>query len=195
MDINERNVKEMESEYSDSVLANVAKCVGYVSHIGWKSIRITINREPKPSQRPRLSGYRVYVPGAAKNTAYFNREVLPTLQGVWIDKPCKIKIDCYIHTPASFTKTQKMLAEMKIIRPWVRCGDIDNYSKSEMDALIGNKKRGHKGIMADDSLVVDLFARKYYSMTPRTEMQITFMDKVPKAIINVLKFPNFKNDN
>ena len=190
--MNQENIKRMESEYSDSTLANVANAINYVKKITWKTVKFTIHREPKPSQRPRLSGYRVYVPGAAKNTAFFSREVLPTLGGLWIDKPCKIKIRVYIHTPASFTKTQKMLAELKIIRPWTRCGDIDNYSKSAMDALIGNKKRGHSGIMSDDALIVDLDAKKYYSMSPREEIEITFMDVIPKQLEKILHIPDFK---
>ena len=186
-DINRNNVKRMESEYSDSVLNNVAVAISYVKKITWKTVKFTINKEPKPSQRPRLSGYRVYVPGAAKNTAFFSREVLPTLGGLWIDKHCKVKMDLYVHTPASFTKTQKMLAEMKIIRPWVHCGDLDNYEKEILDGIVGNKKRGHKGCMLDDCIVVDMESHKYYSQTPRTEVIITFMDKIPKSIINILK--------
>jgi Holliday junction resolvase RusA-like endonuclease len=187
MDINHENVKQMESELSDSVLCNVARAVGYVSKISWRTVKFTINREPKPSQRPRLSGYRIYVPGAAKNTAFFSREVAPKLGGLWIDKPCKMKIDLFVHTPTSFTKTQKMLAEMKIIRPWTRCGDLDNFEKSIMDSIVGNKKRGHKGVMVDDCIVCDLESHKYYFKTPRTEVTITFMDKIPKELEKSMK--------
>ena len=187
MDINKENVKQMESEYSDSILNNVAKVINDFQHIKWKIVKFTINREPKPSQRPRLSGYRIYVPGAARNTAYFSREVLPTLDGLWIDKPCKIKMDLYIHTTASFTKTQKMLAELKIIRPWVHCGDLDNFEKEVMDAMVGNRKRGHHGCMSDDCIVMDLESHKYYSMNPRTEIIVTYMDKIPKSIESMLR--------
>ena len=53
-DINRSNIKKMESEYSDSVLNNVAVAISYVSKITWKTVKFTINKEPKPSQRPRL---------------------------------------------------------------------------------------------------------------------------------------------
>ena len=186
-DVNLENVKQMESEYSDSTLNNVAKAVTLCKAIQWRTVHIIFNVEPKPSQRPRLSGNRIYVPGASKNTQYFSRFVLPTLGDLWIDKPCRVKLDLYIKTPPSFTKTQKMLAEMKLLRPWTHTGDIDNFDKTYLDSIQGNMKRGHKGIMFDDCLVYELDSKKYYSMRPRVEMTIIYMHKIPKGIMNVLK--------
>jgi len=194
-DINQNNVKKMESEYSDSILSNVAKTVGYYSNIGWKTVKITLNIEPKPSQRPRLSGYRIYVPGAAKHTAFFNREVFPTLGNLWIDKPCKVIMDVYVKTPDSFSKSQKLLAELKILRPWTHTGDIDNFTKSYLDMIQGNKKRGHKGIMSDDCLVIESISNKYYSVSPRVELVIKYMGSVPKVIKNVLKIHDIPRPN
>jgi hypothetical protein len=50
-----------------------------------------------------------------------------------------------------------------------------------------NKKRGHKGILADDSLVIELTSNKYYSISPRYEITITYMNKIPECIKNILK--------
>ena len=75
LDVNRENELKMREEFSDSVLNNVAGAIGFVRYIKWNKIRIVINMEPKPSQRPRLSGYRVYVPGAYKNTAFFHKNV------------------------------------------------------------------------------------------------------------------------
>lgn len=186
-DVNHENELKMRGEYSNSILNNVATVIGYWSHIGWSTVKITIPMEPKPSQRPRLSGYRVYVPGAYKNTAFFHKNVLPKLGDLWINTPCKTKIDIYVKTPTSFSKAQKLLAEMKILRPWVRAGDIDNFEKSCLDAMVGNKKRKHKGIMSDDCIVVDMDSHKYYSITPRYEIEITYMNKVPECIKRILK--------
>ncbi len=186
-DVNHENELRMREEYSNSILNNVATTISYWKHIGWSTVKITINNEPKPSQRPRLSGYRVYVPGAYKNAAFFNKNVLPTLGDLWIDTPCKMNVDIYAKTPNSFSKAQKLLAEMKILRPWSHTGDIDNYCKSAMDQIQPNKKRGHKGILADDSLVIELTSNKYYSISPRYEITITYMNKIPESIKNILK--------
>jgi Holliday junction resolvase RusA-like endonuclease len=186
-DVNHENELRMREEYSNSILNNVATTISYWKHIGWSTVKITINNEPKPSQRPRLSGYRVYVPGAYKNAAFFNKNVLPTLGDLWIDTPCKVNVDIYAKTPNSFSKAQKLLAEMKILRPWVHTGDIDNYCKSALDQIQPNKKRGHKGILADDSLVIELTSNKYYSISPRYEITITYMNKIPESIKNILK--------
>lgn len=50
-----------------------------------------------------------------------------------------------------------------------------------------NKKRGHRGILADDSLVYEVSANKYYSITPRYEITITYMTKIPECIKNIMK--------
>jgi len=195
MDINHENELKMREEYSNSILDNVATVIGYTRHIHWTTVRIQINMEPKPSQRPRLSGYRVYVPGAYKNTAFFHKNVLPTLGDLWIETPCKTKIDIYVRTPASFSKSQKMLAEMKILRPWAHLGDIDNFEKGVLDAMQGNKKRKHGGIMADDCLVIDMESHKYYSITPRYEVEITYMNQIPECIKKIMKIiPRPKED-
>lgn len=186
-DINHENELKMREEFSNSILNNVGTTISYWKHITWNTVKITINMEPKPSQRPRLSGYRVYVPGAYKNTAFFHKYVLPTLGDLWIDTPCKTVSDIYVKTPNSFSKAQKLLAEMKILRPWAHIGDVDNYEKSLFDMLQGNKKRGHGGIMSDDSLIIESHTNKYYSISPRYEITITYMNKIPESIKNILK--------
>lgn len=186
-DLNHENELKMRSELSNASLNSVANAIGFFRHIKWKKVRIVINMEPKPSQRPRLSGYRVYVPGAYKNTAFFHKNILPNLKGIWIDTPCKTKLDIYVKTPASFSKAQKLLAEMKILRPWAHIGDIDNYEKSVYDAIQGNTKRGHQGIMSDDSLIIESHSNKYYSISPRYELEITYMGDIPECIKNILK--------
>lgn len=186
-DINHENELKMREEYSESILNNVATVIGYTKHITWSTVKILINNEPKPSQRPRLSGYRVYVPGAYKNAAFFQKHVLPTLGDLFIETPCKMQIDIYAKTPTSFSKSQKLLAEMKILRPWTHTGDVDNYAKSAMDQIQPNKKRGHRGILSDDALVFSMSCDKYYSTTPRYELTITYMNNIPECIRKIMK--------
>lgn len=172
-------------------IQQVAEIAEIMSNIRWKSVSFTINTEPIPSHRPRLCGYRVFVPGAAKAQAYFNKKVLPKLNGLFISTPMRITADFYFRTPKSFTKTQTALAEMKILRPWGNIGDNDNLEKSLMDQMQINIKRGHKGLISNDCLVVELHSNKYYSMTPRTDVWIEYMEDIPDDLKRILRFKDF----
>ena len=162
---------------SNKTIQQIADASTVLSNIKWKSVSFTIDTEPIPSHRPRLCGYRVYVPGAAKSQAYFNKKVLPKLNGLFITTPMKIYADFYFETPKSFSKTQTALAEMKLLRPWVNIGDNDNLEKMLYDAITRNLKRGHRGLISNDCLVIENFSNKFYSMNPRTEVYIEYMDK------------------
>lgn len=186
-DINQDNVHKLLTEANNRTRSFVAECVNAYKSIRWKTVSFIIPTEPIPSHRPRLSGYRVYVPGAAKNQSFFNKHVLPTLNGLFITTPCKIKSDIYVKTPKSFSMGQKILAEMRILRPWGNIGDVDNFEKAIYDQMQPNEKRGHAGIMSNDSLIIEAHTNKYYSMTPRTEVTISFMGKIPDALKKVLR--------
>jgi Holliday junction resolvase RusA-like endonuclease len=92
-----------------------------------------------------------------------------------------------METPVSFSKTQKCLSEMKILRPWASLGDIDNFEKAVYDMIQPNEKRGHTGILSNDSLIIESHANKYYSVTPRYELKISYLGKIPESIKNVMK--------
>ena len=162
---------------NNRTIQQIADVTEIISNVKWKSVSFTIDTEPIPSHRPRLCGYRVYVPGAAKSQAYFNKKVLPKLNGLYITTPMKITADFYFRTPKSFSKTQIALAEMRILRPWGNIGDNDNLEKNLMDQMQSNTKRGFKGLISNDCLVVEIHSNKYYSMTPRTDTRIEYMDK------------------
>lgn len=186
-DKNHENLIELQNNANGSVLSNVAKCVELYSKIKWKKVRFEIPLKPEPSHRPRLCGYRVYVPGAAKNQKFFQRKVLPTLKGLFITTPCRVDVDIYCETPKSFTKTQKILAEMKLIRPWGNTGDVDNYLKATYDMMQPNEKRGNVGIMENDCLILETNSRKFYSIKPRYEIRIEYMVNVPDELFKIFK--------
>jgi|SRR5690625_1323046 len=75
-----------------------------------------------------------------------------------------VDLDIYRQIPKSTTKRKRELYNARLIRPTVK-PDLDNYSKSILDAL--------NGIMyKDDSQIVDLNISKYYSDDPRVEVRI-----------------------
>ena len=184
---NHENVNKLLNEAGSKVAELVAATIDLYKNIKWKKVTIEIPENPEPSHRPRLSGYRVYVPGAAKHQRYFNKHILPKLHGLFIKYPCKVEVDFYCKTPKSFNRTQTILAEMRILRPWGNTGDVDNFSKTILDMVQPNEKRGHIGIMENDCLVYEMNSRKFYSINPRYELRITYMDKVPDQILKLLR--------
>lgn len=184
---NHENVNKLLNEAGSKVAELVAATIDLYKNIKWKKVTIEIPENPEPSHRPRLSGYRVYVPGAAKHQRYFNKHILPKLHGLFIKYPCKVEVDFYCKTPKSFNRTQTILAEMGILRPWGNTGDVDNFSKTILDMVQPNEKRGHIGIMENDCLVYEMNSRKFYSINPRYELRITYMDKVPDQILKLLR--------
>lgn len=182
-----RTIDELMQNANDRVRTKVSSVLALYSDIKWKRVKFIIPTPPIPSHRPRLCGYRVYVPGAAKNQAFFNKHVLPKLKGLFISTPCKIKVDIYCQTPKSFSKAQTILAEMGIIRPWVNTGDVDNYDKAVFDMMQPNDKRGHVGIMSNDCLILDNYSKKWYSINPRYEVEIEYMGKIPEQIKNIMR--------
>lgn len=189
------SLNEFLETCSNRVIQNITDAAMVLSNIKWKKVSFTVDTEPVPSHRPRLCGYRVYVPGAAKNQAFFNKKVLPKLNGLYISTPCKFDVEIYSSIPKSFTKTQTALAEMKLLRPYGNIGDVDNYSKAILDMLQPNEKRGHVGILADDCLVFEMTSTKYYSFHPRYEVTITYMDEkcLSDELKKILRLRNMSN--
>lgn len=189
---NKETVEALVNSASTSVQNNVSSILAVFTNIKWKKVKFTIPLIPEPSHRPRLCGYRVYVPGAAKNQSFFDKNVRPKLNGLFIDTPCKIESKIFCKTPMSFTKAQTILAEMGVLRPWVNTGDVDNYLKAIQDMMMPNEKRGNVGILKDDYLIIDAISNKYYSINPRYEITITYMEEMPDSIRNVMRLNKLK---
>lgn len=184
---NANNYADMLKNLSNSKLTELGEISRFISKIGWKRVSFIIPTTPVPSHRPRLSGYRIYVPGAAKNAAFFQKHVLPQLKGLMISTPCKVHLRIYSKTPTSFSKIQTCLAEIGLLRPWGATGDVDNFEKAVYDMIQPNEKRKHTGIMTNDSLIIESHSQKFYSITPRYEISITYMNKIPDILKKILR--------
>ena len=82
--------------------------------------------------------------------------------------PCNIEFDAFFKTPNSFNNTDTFLAELGCIRP-ISKPDFDNIEKKYADMYNGN-------VWIDDALVVDAVVRKYYSILPRVEIHLRFLN-------------------
>lgn len=128
-------------------------------------IHFIVPGQPVGKARARVGRFRTYTP---ENTVNYENLVksaaFDAMNGsAPMDGMLQVGITAYMQMPkASKKRTELMLSGD--IRP-AKKPDIDNIIKSALDALNGVA-------FLDDKQVVTLFARKYYSDTPRLEIAI-----------------------
>ncbi|MDD7758796.1 MAG: RusA family crossover junction endodeoxyribonuclease [Aerococcus suis] len=129
---------------------------------------------PVPQGRPRFARRGNYVStyDPPKSKAFKKR--IGIMAKTFLDKngeqpfekyvPIEITIDFYIPTLKSFSKKRTAEAEKKYILP-VKRPDLDNYTKGVLDGLNGV-------LFHDDGQIVKMTLNKFYSQTPRIEIEI-----------------------
>ncbi len=95
--------------------------------------------------------------------------------------PCSIDICAYFKTPSYFNKNETILAEIGLERP-ISKPDWDNLGKKYSDMFNAN-------VWLDDTLVIDGSIHRYYSVLPRIEIRLRYLNMVYnnhqyKSIIN-----------
>ena len=94
--------------------------------------------------------------------------------------PCDVEFNAFVKTPNSFNTTDIFLAEIGLIRPTNK-PDWDNIGKKYSDMFNSN--------IWFDTLVVDGTVRKYYSIKPRVEVHLKYMNMLynRSQYINTIK--------
>lgn len=82
--------------------------------------------------------------------------------------PCIIDINAYFKTPSYFNKSQTILAEIGLERPITK-PDWDNAAKKYSDMFNAN-------VWLDDTLVIDGSIHRYYSVLPRVEIRLRYLN-------------------
>lgn len=152
------------SKYRGTILNEVDR----ILHIEWKTVNIIVNLVPKSTPRPRYSGttHSFYVKGAADNRKRF-RKFMEESGLEPILTPMKISITSYLPIPSGMNKLEKLLAEMRLIRP-ISKPDWDNLGKTYSDMI-------QEKLILDDALIIEGISRKFYSLKPRIEVSISYM--------------------
>ncbi|ASS75793.1 hypothetical protein CIG75_12880 [Tumebacillus algifaecis] len=133
-------------------------------------IKFTVRGEPVAQGRPRATtvhGHvRMYDP---KKSSDFKQLVMLVAQNHCpaqpLEGPLRMKLQVFRQIPKSFSKKKTTAAENGEVRPTTK-PDADNYLKAVKDALKNVAWR-------DDSQVVSVTVEKWYSTTPRIEVEIT----------------------
>ena len=132
-------------------------------------IKFTVYGEPVAQGRPRFARMgntvKTYDPEKSANYKEIVRaEALKFRPEKPLTGPISLVVLVYRSIPKSFPKKRTIQAQEGYIRPITR-PDIDNIVKGVKDSLKGV-------IWKDDSQVVTLTAKKYYSDVPRIEVVI-----------------------
>lgn len=148
----------------DSVIQRVRE----ISRIGWKRVEYTIYLLPKATPRPRYSQGLFYVKGAQDNKKIF-KEYIEETDLPMIYTPCKFYCSTYYPIPSGMNTIEKILAELRYVRP-ISKPDWDNVAKAYCDMIQGT-------LLYDDSLIIEGISKKFYSVKPRIEISIEYMEE------------------
>lgn len=132
-----------------------------------------INRQNFTQAAKDMSQFvHVYSPNAKDDHLFMKRlteEELDYLDSL-ICTPCIIEYKTFHKTPSSFNSVDTFLAEIGLIRP-INKPDWDNIGKKYSDMSNHN-------IWLDDIFVIEGTVKKYYSILPRVEIGIRYLNMV-----------------
>ena len=100
---------------------------------------------------------------------------------------CDVDINAYLNTPSSYNRKETILAEVGLQRPITK-PDWDNIEKRYSDMF-------NRNVWLDDTLVIDGAIHRYYSVLPRIEIRLKFLNLLYNKhqynqIINRVDFDN-----
>lgn len=153
------NFGKVKDDYTTSI--------NRIHNIKWTTISYTIYLVPKGTPRPRSGRNGVfYVKGAKDNKKLFN-QMLDTQKDITlITTAVKINCSSFLPTPKNMNWVEKLLAEMGLIRP-LTTPDFDNLIKTYSDMM-------KDSLLYDDSLIIEGTSKKYYSVKPRIEIELSY---------------------
>lgn len=134
--------------------------------------RLRIDGEPVGKGRPRFCrrGNYVQTYTPAETQAYESRiKTAYLLAGQMMQGPVKISITAYYKIPKSASKAKRHTMLNGEILPQKK-PDVDNVAKIVLDAL-------NQVAYQDDKQVAELHVYRYYSDTPRVEIEIEEMER------------------
>lgn len=163
--------KANDLKFNEDIQIKAKKIKGIRKRI----VRFTMWKVVRPSARPRANtraGFvNMYVPHAKENGIWFE-EFAKENHLPFIETPCELNMKIYEKTPSSFNRTQTVLAECGLIRPWRRTGDFDNYAKGIADCI-------QHGMLKDDCLVYKSTQELFYSVKPHADVELIYWSKFP----------------
>lgn len=174
----------------------------------YTQLQIILYQIPQGAKRPRYriinrnniiqaakidsSFIHVYSPDASYNHNYMKRliteEDFNRAEGL-ICTPCDVTYRAFFPTPSYYNRIEKFIAEIGLDRPICK-PDFDNIEKVYADMYNSN-------VWLDDALTVTGHIEKFYSILPRVEIDLNYLNvvynkKQYENIINRKDFPQGK---
>jgi Holliday junction resolvase RusA-like endonuclease len=137
-------------------------------------VTVIINGEPVAKGRPRMTrrGF-VYTPATTRKFEAHGRLAAQLAMDGRppIEVPVRIELLVELPVPASWSRRKTADAITGHIRPTSR-PDVDNYLKAILDAI-------NTIVVADDAQVVEVYAKKKFSVAPKMIATIFPLDATP----------------
>lgn len=166
----------------------------------YTTIRVVLYQIPEGAKRPRYrfvnrqnlvsaakenpNYVHVYSPDAAANHSYM-KKLVTDQEFIQLDHiictPCDVHYKAYFSTPKSYNKYETFMAEIGLNRSLVK-PDFDNIEKLYADMYNSN-------VWIDDALTIDATIGKYYSILPRVEIDLKYLN----AVFCKQQFDNISN--
>lgn len=160
-----------------------------INSLYYTGLFIVLYEEPEGSPRPRFrlvnrknlansamsnsQFVHVYSITGAEDNKFMKRLVneheLYTLNQL-LYTPCNVVFNAFFKTPSCYNRVDTYLAELGCIRPITK-PDWDNIGKKYSDMYNSN-------VWLDDALVISGTVNKYYSILPRVEIQLQYLNMV-----------------
>ena len=158
------------------------------TNLQYYDFKVILYEDPEGAKRPRFrlvnrknfmnvamqasNFVHVYSPNAAEDNKYMHRlidEELVQLNGL-ISTPVQVCLNVFFKTPSYFNQADTILAEIGLHRH-IQKPDWDNIGKKYTDMF-------NENIWLDDNLVIDGEVHKYYSVLPRVEIYIRYLNYI-----------------
>jgi len=161
-------------EYLDKSLKLTQKDYDKIKHeedmvadIPWEELEIILPIIPKPSPRPRYSGFTksFYVTGASENKKLFKHYVEDIYNIIYTTT--HFRVTTYLPTPVSqMNRIEIVRAERGSIAPMSN-PDWDNLGKTYSDMI-------QQILLLNDNVITKGVVEKYYSIKPRVVINIRY---------------------
>lgn len=158
-----------------------------LASLSFQEFLVVLYEEPEGTPRPRfrlINRYNI-ANAAAKNGSFvqvysitgaddqrFMKRLISANDFMQFEQvlctPLEITYDAFFQTPSGFNRTDMFLAEIGCIRPITK-PDWDNIGKKYSDMYNSN-------IWLDDSFVISGTVNKYYSILPRVEIRLKYLN-------------------
>ena len=156
------------------------------SVLDYYTFKIVLYEDPEGAMRPRFrlinrsnianaaiaspNFVHVYSPNAANDSRFLHRLLeneLP-IMNQFVQTPCQMCINTYHKMPSYFSQIDTVLAEIGLHRQYNK-PDWDNIGKKYSDMFNAN-------VWLDDQMVQDGEVHKYYSILPRVEIFVQYLN-------------------